>query len=225
MVEVDAENELQYFNSKIDPTAIGLGIGMGTHSKTIEGFKKFLKENKLPLVVDADAINIISKNKSLLKLLPEDSILTPHPKEFERLVGKWKDDYDKLNKLLKLSIKYKLIIVLKGAYTAIANQGKIYFNTTGNPALATAGSGDVLTGILTGLIAQKYSSFNAAQLGVYLHGKTAELAMKTRVHETFIATDSINFLSDAFIDLLRRETNNEQAVEGEQKEKPNTSKN
>jgi len=225
MVEVDAENELQYFNSKIDPTAIGLGIGMGTHSKTVEGFKQFLKENKLPLVVDADAINIISKNKSLLKLIPEDSILTPHPKEFERLVGKWKDDYDKLKKLLQLSKKHKLIIVLKGAYTAIAHQGKIYFNTTGNPALATAGSGDVLTGILTGLIAQKYSSFNAALLGVYLHGKTAELAMKTRVYETFIATDSINFLSNAFIDLLRRETNNEQAVEEEQKEKPKPSEN
>ena len=225
MVEVDAANELEYFNSKIAPTAIGLGIGMGTHSKTIKGFTKFLKENKLPLVVDADAINIISKSKSLLKLLPDNSILTPHPKEFERLVGKWKDDYDKLNKLLKLSIKYKLIIVLKGAYTAIANQGKIYFNTTGNPALATAGSGDVLTGILTGLIAQKYSSFNAAVLGVYLHGKTAELAMKTRVYETFIATDSINFLSDAFIDLLKRETNNEQSVEEKQKKKPSPSKN
>jgi len=204
MVEVDAENELQYFNSKINPTVIGVGPGMGTSSKTVKGFKKFLEENKVPLVVDADAINILSKNKGLLKLLPENSVLTPHPKEFERLVGKWKDDYEKLDKLLKLSKKHKIIIVLKGAYSAIAYQGKIYFNTTGNPALATAGIGDVLTGIITGLIAQQYTSFEATILGVYLHGKTADLAMQTKVYETFTASDCINFLSDAFIDLLKK---------------------
>jgi len=204
MVEVDAENELQYFNSKINPTVIGVGPGMGTSSKTVKGFKKFLEENKVPLVVDADAINILSKNKGLLKLLPENSVLTPHPKEFERLVGKWKDDYEKLDNLLKLSKKHKIIIVLKGAYSAIAYQGKIYFNTTGNPALATAGIGDVLTGIITGLIAQQYTSFEATILGVYLHGKTADLAMQTKVYETFTASDCINFLSDAFIDLLKK---------------------
>ncbi len=205
MVEVDAENELQFFNSKIKATVIGIGTGMGTNTKTAEGFKQFLQENKLPLVIDADAINLLSKNKSLLKLIPENSILTPHPKEFERLVGKWRDDYEKLNKLLKLSKKHKLIIVLKGAYTAVAHQGKVYFNTTGNPALATAGSGDVLTGIITGLIAQQYKPIEAAILGVYLHGKTADLAMKTKVYETFIASDSIDFLSDAFIDLLKKD--------------------
>ena len=205
MVEVDAENELQYFNSKTNATVVGIGIGMGTNTKTAEGFSKFLRENKLPLALDADAINLISKNKSLLKLLPEDSVLTPHPKEFERLVGKWKDDYEKLDKLLKLSKKHNLIIVLKGAYTAITHQGKIYFNTTGNPALATAGSGDVLTGIITGLIAQQYAPFEASVLGVYLHGKTANLAMDTMTYETFTASDCIGFLSDAFIDLFKKE--------------------
>ncbi len=220
MVEVDAENELEYFNSKINPTATGIGIGMGTSTKTEEGFKKFLQENKLPLVIDADAINLLSKNKSLLKLVPENSVLTPHPKEFERLVGKWKDDYEKLDKLLKLSKKHKLIIVLKGAYTAIVHQGKIHFNTTGNPALATAGSGDVLTGIITGLIAQQYTSFEAVILGVYLHGKTADLAMKTKVFETFTASDSIDFLSDAFIDLLKKNIPKVQdEVEGEKGKK------
>lgn len=223
MVEVDAENELEYFNSKINPTVIGIGIGMGTSSKTIEGFKKFLQENKLPLVIDADAINLLSKNKNLLKVVPENSILTPHPKEFERLVGQWKDDYEKLDKLLKLSKKYKLIIVLKGAYTAIVHQGKIYFNTTGNPALATAGSGDVLTGIITGLIAQKYTSFEAAILGVYLHGKTADLSMKTKAYETFTASDSIDFLSDAFIDLLKKDIPKVQdGVEDEKEKKGNS---
>ncbi len=224
MVEVDAENELQYFNSKINPTVIGIGIGMGTGTKTMEGFKKFLQENKLPLVVDADAINCLSKNKSVLNFLPENSVLTPHPKEFERLVGKWKDDYEKLDKLQKLSKKHKLIIVLKGAYTAIAHQGKIYFNATGNPALATAGSGDVLTGIITGLIAQHYTPFEAAVLGVYLHGRTADLAMNTMTYETFTASDSIHFLSNAFIDLLKKEIPKVQVEEEKGKDKNSNKK-
>ncbi len=205
MVEVDAENELHYFNSKAKATVIGIGVGMGTAIDTAKGFAKFLKLNKTLLVIDADAINLLSKDKSLLNLLPENSILTPHPKEFERLVGKWKDNYAKLKKLVALSKKHKIIIVLKGAYTAIAHQGKIYFNTTGNPALATAGSGDVLTGIITGLIAQQYSPFEAAVLGVYLHGRTSELAMNTKVFETFTASDCIDYLSEAYANLLKKE--------------------
>ena len=206
MVEVDAENELQYFNSKVKATVIGIGMGMGTATETVKGFAKFLKQNMMPLVVDADAINLLSKDKSLLNLLPKNSILTPHPKEFERLVGKWKDDYVKLKKLVALSKKHNIIIVLKGAYTTIAHQGKIHFNTTGNPALATAGSGDVLTGIITGLVAQQYAPFDATVLGVYLHGRTSELAMKTKVFETFTATDCIDYLSEAYADLLTKES-------------------
>jgi len=219
MVEVDAENELQYFNSKIQATAIGIGTGMGTHAKTVEGFKQFLQKNKLPLILDADAINILSENKSLLKLLPENSVLTPHPKEFERLVGKWKNDYDKLDKLKALSKKHKLVVVLKGAYTAIAFQGDLHFNTTGNPALATAGSGDVLTGIITGLIAQQYTPIASAILGVYLHGKTADLAMNSMVYETFTASDSIEYFSDAFLDLFKKEIPDDQVKEEDQQEK------
>ena len=219
MVEVDAENELQYFNSKIQATTIGIGIGMGTHIKTVEGFKQFLQKNILPLIVDADAINILSENKSLLKLLPENSVLTPHPKEFERLVGKWKDDFEKLDKLLTLSKKYKLVVVLKGAYTVIAFQGELFFNTTGNPALATAGSGDVLTGVITGLIAQQYTPIDAAILGVYLHGKTADLAMNSMVYETFTASDSIEYLSDAYLDLFKEEIADEQVKKENQQEK------
>ena len=219
MVEVDAENELQYFNSKIQATTIGIGTGMGTHAKTVEGFKQFLQKNKLPLILDADAINILSENKSLLKLLPENSVLTPHPKEFERLVGKWKNDYDKLDKLKALSKKYKLVVVLKGAYTVIAFQGDLHFNTTGNPALATAGSGDVLTGIITGLIAQQYTPIAAAILGVYLHGKTADLAMDSMVYETFTASDSIEFLSDAYLDLFKKEIPDDQVKEEDEPKK------
>lgn len=219
MVEVDAENELEFFNSKIKATTIGIGIGMGTSTKTADGLKQFLQKNKLPLVIDADAINLLSKNKSLLKLLPENSVLTPHPKEFERLVGKWKDDFEKLDKLLALSKKYKLVVVLKGAYTVIAFQGELYFNTTGNPALATAGSGDVLTGIITGLIAQQYTPNAAAILGVYLHGKTADLAMNAMVYETFTASDCIDYLSDAYLDLFKKEIPEEPVKEENKEEK------
>ena len=145
--------------------------------------------------------------------------MTPHPKEFERLVGKWKNDYDKLDKLKALSKKYKLVVVLKGAYTVIAFQGNLHFNTTGNPALATAGSGDVLTGIITGLIAQQYTSIAAAILGVYLHGKTADLAMNSMVYETFTASDSIEYLSDAYLDLFKKEIPDDQVKEEKQQEK------
>ncbi|MDY7394319.1 NAD(P)H-hydrate dehydratase [Aureibaculum sp. 2210JD6-5] len=205
MVETDAENELQNFKSEVEATVIGIGMGMGTKPETAKGLGKFLKINKIPLVLDADAINLLSKNKELLKSLPENSVLTPHPKEFERLAGKWKDDYDKLKKLRTLSKKHKIIIVLKGAFTVIAHDGELYFNSTGNPALATAGSGDVLTGIITGLIAQKYHPFEAALLGVYLHGKTADLTMQTNVYETFVASDIIASLPHAFMDLLKKE--------------------
>ena len=199
MVEVDTEDHLEFFNYKTKPTVIGIGMGLGITEKTSKGFGKFLKENNLPLVIDADGINILAKHKDLLNLMPKNTILTPHPKEFERLVGRWKNDYEKLEKLMALSIEYHCIIVLKGAHTAIAHSGKVYFNTTGNPALATAGSGDVLTGIITGLLAQNYTAEAAAILGVYLHGLTADIALEnTQTMESFIASDSINNLGTAF---------------------------
>ena len=206
MVEVDAENELQYFNYKSNPTIIGVGCGIGTSEKTTKGFAKFLETNTLPLVLDADALNILSENKKLLKFLPEKSILTPHPKEFERLVGTWKDDYDKLDRLNKFSSKYKVIVILKGANTVIADGDKLYFNTTGNPALATAGTGDVLLGVITGLLAQRYTPLNAALLGVYLHGKTANIAMQDTSVESFTATAVLDYLGDAFLSLFIDET-------------------
>ena len=202
MVEVDTETELQHFNFKTKPTTIGIGVGMGTTTKTANGFANFLKENKTVLVVDADAINLIAKDKSLLDLLPKDSVLTPHPKELERLIGKWKNDYQKIEKLQKFTKKHNLIVVLKGYFSTIFYQGNVHFNTTGNPGLATAGSGDVLTGFITGLIAQGYTSFEASLLGVFLHGKTADISMEKMVYETFTASDIINNLSNAFIDLF-----------------------
>jgi len=203
MVEVDNKNEIHNFKFKTKPTVIGIGIGLGISKKTQDGFAKFLKSNKIPLVIDADGLNILSKNKKLLELLPKNSILTPHPKELERLLGKWKNDFDKLKKIISFSHKYNVILVLKGAYTIISTSSKeIYFNTTGNPALATAGSGDVLTGIITGLIAQNYSPFEASVFGVYIHGLTADIALQTQSYETFIASDIIDNLSNAFVNLL-----------------------
>jgi hydroxyethylthiazole kinase-like uncharacterized protein yjeF len=202
MTEVDSEKEIRYYNFKSSSTVIGIGPGLGTTKETVEGLYKFLKENKLPLVVDADALNILSQNKDWFSLLPKASILTPHPKEFERMAGKWKNDYEKLDLLLGFSKKYNCIVVLKGAYTAIAYQGKIYFNTTGNPGLATGGSGDVLTGLITGLWAQKYSPLEAALLGVFLHGKASDIAVKNDLsEETLIASDIVKYLGLAFKEL------------------------
>ncbi|MBV1888298.1 MAG: NAD(P)H-hydrate dehydratase [Urechidicola sp.] len=203
MVEVDAEKQLEYFNYKSRPTVIGVGPGMGSSEKTIQGFSKFLQENKLPLVVDADGLNILSKQKELLRLLPVDTILTPHPKEFERLVGAWENDIQKIALLKEFSAKYKVIVVLKGAHTNIVKNEKLYFNSTGNPALATAGSGDVLLGIITGLVAQNYSQLDAAILGVYLHGLTADLALSKTSIESFTASEIIENIGMAFMKIKK----------------------
>jgi len=209
MVEVDDDNALTYFNFKTKASVIGIGPGIGTSEKTTLGFEKFIKENKLPLVIDADAINIISQNQSILQYIPENTVLTPHPKELERLIGTWKNDYDKLNKAVQFSLKHHVILVIKGAHTVIIDGESMYFNSTGNPALATAGSGDVLTGIITGLIAQGYEPQNAAILGVYLHGKTADIAILETGHETFTAASILEYLATAILDLFNQETTEE----------------
>lgn len=202
MVEVDDENYIQYFNYKTKPTVIGIGMGLGSHVKTKKGYLTFIKNCKLPLVIDADGLNIISEHDELSDLIKEDSILTPHPKEFERLVGSWTNGYEKLEKQLKFSEKHKCLIVLKGAYTSISYRGKIYFNPTGNPGLATAGSGDVLTGIITGLMAQGYGTLESALIGVYIHGRSADLGVEANESmESFIASDAINALGKVFNEL------------------------
>lgn len=209
MVEVDSDNALTYFNFKTKATVIGIGPGMGTTEKTAIGFGKFIKENKLPLVIDADAINLLAENKFLLPFLPDKTILTPHPKELERLLGTWKNDFDKLNKAIKFSKDYNSVLVIKGAHTVIVDHDLLYFNSTGNPALATAGSGDVLTGIITGLIAQGYEPINAAIFGVYLHGKTADIAVQETGHETFTSSNILDYLADAILDLFKQEPEEE----------------
>ncbi len=179
--------------------AVGVGPGLGKEHQSQMALKLLIQNYKNPIVFDADALNILAENKTWLSWLPKNSILTPHPKEFERLTGKWSDDYDKLEKLREFCFKYNVYVVLKGAYTAACFPDKnIYFNSTGNPGMATAGSGDVLTGMITGLLAQGYTPGVAAVVGVYLHGLAGDLAAKKKGQEAMLAGDIIEHIGKAF---------------------------
>ncbi len=198
----NTENIISNIKFEVKPTVIGVGVGLGTHTETTQAFKAFLKENTSPLVIDADAINILSKNNSMLNQLPKNTVLTPHPKELERLIGAWANDFDKLEKAKAFATKYECILVVKGAHTITVTQDRYYINTTGNPGLATAGSGDVLTGIITGLISQGYDPLVAAVFGVYLHGKSADIAVKDWGYESLLASHVIDYLGEAYKDLF-----------------------
>jgi ADP-dependent NAD(P)H-hydrate dehydratase / NAD(P)H-hydrate epimerase len=204
MVITDPETEkITTFPDSKEFNAIGLGIGLGTDKVTATGFEAFLKTNKTPLVLDADALNLLAANKKLLKLLPKNSILTPHPGELERLVGKWKNDFDMLKKTKALSKSIDGIVVIKGAHTITVYHDQLYVNTTGNPGMATAGSGDVLTGIITGFLAQHYDPLTATIFGVYLHGLAGDLAAQQTGVNSLIAGDIVEFIGDGFVELFR----------------------
>ncbi len=199
MASIDV-NEKMFTNAgSVDAfDAIGIGPGIGQDQKTAAGFADVLHHRK-PMVIDADGLNILSGHRELLKKVPSGSILTPHPKEFERLTGQWPNDFDRLEKQKQLSSETKSVIVLKGAHTSIAlPDGKVFFNSTGNPGMATGGSGDVLTGILTGLLAQGYSAGDAAILGVYLHGLAGDLAYHDKGLNSLIASDLVDQIPAAF---------------------------
>jgi len=179
---------------------IGIGPGLGQNKQTAKQLKKLLKKINVPLVLDADAINLIAQNRYFLKLIPKNTIFTPHPKEFERLCNKkFKNSLERLKFQQQFSKKSKCIIVLKGVYssTSLPN-GNIYFNTTGNPGMATAGSGDVLTGIILSLLAQNYTPEKAAILGTYLHGLAGDIAAKEYTQQGLIAGDIISMLPMAW---------------------------
>ncbi|MGH2646983.1 MAG: NAD(P)H-hydrate dehydratase, partial [Ginsengibacter sp.] len=183
---------------------IGIGPGIGKHLSHKQLLQKVFKNSKGPVIIDADALNVLSNYSSLYKSIPPQSIITPHPKEFERLFGKSTNDFQRMNLALKKAKELKIFIVLKGHYTLIATpEGKGYFNSTGNPGMATAGAGDVLTGILTGLLAQKYTPLNACILGVYLHGLAGDIAAQKISQEAMIASDIITHLGIAFKEISR----------------------
>jgi hydroxyethylthiazole kinase-like uncharacterized protein yjeF len=180
-------------------SAVGAGPGMGTDMKSQQVIHKLLTECKKPMVLDADALNILSINKNWLHHLPVGTVLTPHPKEFERLAGKSQNDFDRLQRQIRFSQEYNCIVILKGAHSSIAtSDGKVRFNSTGNPGMATAGSGDVLTGIILSLLSQGYTPEDAAVLGVYLHGIAGDIAASESCYESIIASDIINCIGKAF---------------------------
>ncbi len=179
--------------------AIAIGPGLGRDKITKQALKHLLDNYKKPIIFDADAINILSENKDWLELIPQNSILTPHFKEFERLTIKAANDFNRIEILREFSVQYNCYVILKGAYSVISSpDGKCFFNSTGNPGMATAGSGDVLTGILLGLFAQKYNSLETCLLGVFIHGLAGDLAARKRGEEALIAGDIIEYLGTAF---------------------------
>ncbi len=180
-------------------TAIGIGPGLGKQEDSARALKRLIQQCEVPLVLDADALNILADNKTWLEFLPTKTILTPHPKEFERLFGKTANSFERLELQRTMAMRHQIIIVLKGANTSIAlPNGSIFFNSTGNPGMATAGSGDVLTGMVLSLLAQHYLPEEAAVLGVYLHGFAGDLAEQTYGQEALIASDIINHISQAY---------------------------
>lgn len=178
---------------------IAIGPGLGRDTATREAFVRLLTQVTVPLVVDADALNLMQGDTTLLGLLPPMSVITPHHKEFDRLFGESETCYQRLQKAMEMSRHYRIVIVLKGAHTAIVSpDGKVYFNATGNPGMATAGSGDTLTGIIASLLCQRYAPVQAAILGVVLHGMAGDIAADKESQEYITAGDICHSLGEAF---------------------------
>jgi len=186
-------------------SAIGIGPGLGTGDEAQKLLQNILANCTKPVVLDADALNILSANKELLNKVPPGSVLTPHPKEFERLCGPASNDFERIEMALQLSLQYPFVIILKGHYTLTAFAGKGVFNTTGNPGMAKAGSGDTLTGIITALLARGCKPEQAAVLGVYLHGLAADNSLISQSQNSMIASDMIENLGAAFYELANAE--------------------
>lgn len=201
-----AENELQEIKLEIEPDIICFGMGAGTSPKTIEAFKSLLKRTKNPMVIDADGLNILSKEKDLIKFIPENSVLTPHPKELERLIGKWDDDFHKVELTKKFTETNNLILVIKGAHSITISGDNLYINNTGNPGMATAGAGDVLSGVIASLISQEYDPLIAAVFGVHLHGRAGDLAAEELSFQGMIAGDIASNVGAAFLDLIQNDS-------------------
>lgn len=201
MASVDAN---EFISTRIVSTdlfdAVGIGPGIGTDPATQKAFHDLISVKPKPLVIDADGLNILGLNRDWLELLPPRTILTPHVREFERIAGKTGNSYLQMKRQSEFAANYNCIVVLKGAHTSIATpQGKIYFNSTGNPGMATGGSGDVLTGMILALLSRGYSAEEAAVIGVFLHGLAGDIAAAKSGQESLIASDIIENTGNAFI--------------------------
>jgi NAD(P)H-hydrate epimerase len=200
MVTIDPDEECFSALPDLSPfTAIGIGPGIGFQVKTKNALKLLIQNTNVPLLLDADALTILGENKTWISFIPKNSVFTPHPKEFERLVGKAGDDFHRNRLQREFCVKYGVYMVLKGAHTCICGpDGLCHFNSTGNPGMATGGTGDVLTGLILGLLAQNYHPGDACLMGVYLHGLAGDLAAKKYGMDAMIAGDVISQLGKAF---------------------------
>lgn len=197
--------EMEYLVGEIDLTnfqSIGIGPGIGTEPSTCELVLKIIQQANCPLVIDADALNIFSRHPDFMKYIPKNSILTPHPKEFDRLFGSSKTAYDRLQKQLEQSKAHSMYILLKGAHSSLSTpSGEVYFNSTGNPGMAKGGSGDVLTGMITSILASNHSPKEAVILAMYLHGLAGDKAQEQFTEYSMSATQLIDCIPKAFISL------------------------
>lgn len=179
--------------------AIGIGPGLGKADATRQALYHLLSHSSVPMVLDADALNLIGESHSYLRRLPKGSIITPHPGEMDRLVGKCADSYERLSRAINLAQTCGVYVVLKGAYTAVISpEGNCWFNVTGNPGMATGGCGDVLTGIILSLLAQGYDADTAAKMGVYVHGLAGDLAAREKGEIALTASDVVDYLPKAW---------------------------
>jgi NAD(P)H-hydrate epimerase len=200
MVSVDAnEKHISKYIDFEDFSAIGIGCGIGTHRETAAVLAHLFETADKPLVLDADALNILAQNQELLTFIPKGTIITPHIKEFDRLFGNSPNDFVRLDLQKSKSKEYGIVIVLKGHHTTVSDEkGTVYINTTGNVGMATAGSGDVLTGMICSLLAQGYVAHHAAKVGVYLHGLAGDVAQNQLCAESMIASDIVDNIHKAF---------------------------
>lgn len=204
---VDVE-EAECFSSPFTSSqydALAIGPGLGTADATVKAMVRQMEDFNAPVVLDADALNILSSDARLLMSVPRDSILTPHKKELAGLIGETQDGFEELRRTREFARSHGLYVVIKGAYSAtVTPKGDVFYNTTGNPGMATAGSGDVLTGVILALLAQGYSSLQAATMGVFLHGLAGDLAADALSEESMTATDIIAYLPQAFKSLKKK---------------------
>jgi len=195
VVANNSEISYQQFNS------IGIGPGLGSQTLNHQLFTTIFSAG-IPIVLDADALNFFSIQKNMFEQIPQNSILTPHLREWNRLFGEEKNDKVRIEKTISICIKHKINILIKGHFSClISSDGEIVFNGTGNAGMAKAGSGDVLTGLITGLLAQGYMPRHAALIGMYLHGLAGDLAKENLGEDSMLASDQINYFSNAFLKL------------------------
>lgn len=205
IVEQD-ENEAYFSTPSASDaySALAIGPGIGCHPDTALAFIEQVKNAQSPVILDADALNILSAHKGWMLQLPKHTVLTPHPKELERIVGTCSDSFERLNRAKELAVRQQIYLIVKGAWSAVITpEGHIYFNPTGNPGMATAGSGDVLTGILLALAAQGYPLKDACRLGVYIHGLAGDLAARKRGETGMTAGDVADCLPEAWMSLSK----------------------